>query len=146
LAAPRRHYPSTRYEPSPIADLSAKAERERVSPAALKAFFNIMSRWKVRDEDARLLLGGWSNGLFYEAKKQPERVLDQDRLLRVSYLVGIFKALNILYSERLADAWIQLPNTNRLFGGQAPLAYMIKGGVPAMQTVRRLLDARRGGV
>ena len=51
-----------------------------------------------------------------------------------------------LYSENLADAWVTRPNTNRIFGGQTPLAYMIKGGLPAMQTVRRLLDARRGGV
>jgi hypothetical protein len=46
----------------------------------------------------------------------------------------------------LADQWVQLPNTNRLFAGVAPLDYMVRGGVPALQTVRRLLDARRGGV
>jgi hypothetical protein len=73
-------------------------------------------------------------------------VLDTDRLLRVSYLVGIFKALNILYSTALADAWMRLPNSNRIFGGQTPLAYVMNGGLPAMQTVRRFLDARRGGL
>ena len=52
------HYPASRYEPSPLVDLSAKAERERLSPSALKAFFNIMGAWRVRDEDARTLLGG----------------------------------------------------------------------------------------
>lgn len=140
-------YPATRYEPVPLADLSQKTERERLSPSALKAFFNILKRWQVKDEDARLLLGGMSNGPFYELKKSPaDRVLDADKLLRISYLIGIFKALNILYSEKLADAWVQLPNGNRLFGGQTPLAFMAKGGVPALQTVRRLLDARRGGV
>ena len=139
-------YPATRYEPSPLVDLTAKAERERLSPSAVRAFFNIMNRWGVRDEDARVLLGGMSNGPFYEMKKKPDRLLDADRLLRISYLVGIFKALNVLYSETLADAWIQLPNTNRIFGGQTPLAYMMKGGLPALQTVRRLLDARRGGM
>ena len=73
-------------------------------------------------------------------------MLDADRLLRVSYLVGIFKALNILHSRALADEWVQLPNSNRIFGGVTPLAYMLKGGVTSMQTVRRLLDARRGGM
>ena len=87
-----------------------------------------------------------SNGPFYEMKKNPDRTLDADTLTRLSYLVGIFKALNILYSATLADAWIQRPNSNRIFGGQTPLAYMIKGGLPAMQVVRRLLDARRGGM
>jgi len=140
------HYPFTRYEPSPLVDLSAKAERERLSPSAIKAFFNIMQKWEVRDEDARALLGGVSNGQFYEMKKKPQRILDADTLTRVSYLVGIFKALNILYSTKLADAWMQRPNANRLFGGLPPLAYLIKGGLPAMEMVRRLLDARRGGV
>ena len=138
-------YPATRYEASPLVDLNDKAERERVSPAAIRTFFNIMDRWQVRDEDARQLLGGVSNGPYYEMKKNADRVLETDRLLRVSYLIGIFKALNILYSEALADRWIQLANSNRIFGGQAPLAYMMKGGLPAMQNVRRLLDGRRGG-
>lgn len=139
-------YPATRYEPSPLIDLSARSERERLSPSAVKAFLNIMAKWDVRDEDARALLGGMSNGPFYELKKNPNRTLDADTLTRLSYLVGIFKALNILYSEALADAWIRRPNTNRMFAGQTPLAYMIKGGLPAMQAVRRLLDARRGGM
>jgi hypothetical protein len=140
------HYPATRYVPSPLIDLSPKDERERLSPSAIRAFFNIMSTWGIRDEDARTLLGGVSNGQFYQMKKDPQRTLDTDTLTRISYLVGIFKALNIVYSEKLADAWIQRPNANPIFGGQTALAYMIKGGLPAMQTVRRLLDARRGGV
>ncbi len=143
---PTSAYPQTRYQPSPLVDLTSKDERERLSPVAVRTFFNIMARWDVRDEDARVLLGDMSNGPFYEMKKNPERVLDADRLTRISYLVGIFKALNILYSEKLADKWIQLPNSNPIFGGQTPLAYMMKGGQSAMQIVRRLLDDRRGGM
>jgi hypothetical protein len=138
-------YPATRYRVDPPPDLGARAERDRLSPGALKAFFRIMERWRVRDEDARALLGGVTNGPFYEMKRQPDRVIDADRLMRVSYLIGIFKALRILHSERLADDWVQLPNQNAIFAGQTPLAYMIRGGLPAMQTVRRLLDARRAG-
>lgn len=144
MALPQ-HYPSTRYAPSALVDLSSKPERERLSRSALKGFFHIMENWKIRDEDARLLLGGVSNGPFYEMKKDPDKVLDADKLTRVSYLIGIFKGLNILYSEKLADAWVQLPNTNRIFGGQTPLAFMARGGIGAMAIVRRLLDARRGG-
>ena len=138
-------YPATRYHPTELVDLSARSERERLSPAALRAFFTIMTRWQVRDEDARALLGGVSNGPFYEMKKNPERVLDPDRLLRISYVIGIFKALNLLYSTTLADAWMNRPNSNAIFAGQTPLAYLIAGGLPAMQVVRRLLDARRAG-
>jgi hypothetical protein len=101
----------------------------------------------VRDEDARQLLGGVTNGPYYAMKKSPEgRVLDADKLLRISYIIGIYKALNILHGQPLADEWVRLPNTNRIFAGSTPLAYMMKGGAPAMQTVRRLLDARRGGM
>lgn len=144
--AVRLSYPATRYDPAPLVDLSDRRERERLSAGAARAFFNILERWKLRDEDARQLLGGLSNGAFYALKKNPDRLLDEDKLRRVSYLVGIFKALNILYSEALADRWVQLPNKNRIFAGQTPLAYLAKGGLPAFQTVRRLLDARRGGV
>ncbi len=138
-------YPRSRYSPAAVVDLADRGERERLSPSALKAFFNIMERWHVRDEDARALLGGVSNGPFYEMKRQPDRVLDVDRLTRISYLVGIFKALNVLYSSDLADRWPQLANLNTMFGGETPLAWMAKGGLPAMVAVRRLLDARRAG-
>lgn len=138
-------YPSTRYGLDAPPDLTTRSERDRLSAPALKAFFNIMTRWKVRDEDARVLLGGVTNGPFYEMKRRPDRVLDVDKLTRVSYLIGIFKALRILHSDALADEWVRLPNRNRIFAGQTPLGYMMRGGLPAMQTVRRLLDARRAG-
>jgi hypothetical protein len=146
VAAKRLTYPATRYNPSPLIDLTARTERERLSTSALKAFFNMVARWQVRDEDARTLLGGVSNGPYYQMKKHPDRVLDADTLLRISYLIRIFKALHILHSEPLADEWIRLPNANRIFAGKSPLAYMLAGGLPAIETVRRLLDARRGGV
>ena len=138
-------YPASRYRADAPPDLAARDERERLSGPALKTFFRIMARWSVRDEDARALLGGVSNGPFYELKRSTARVLDADRLTRVSYVVGIYKALRILHSDSIADQWVALPNRNPIFGGRTPLDYMIRGGLPAMQTVRRLLDARRAG-
>jgi hypothetical protein len=138
-------YPASRSQPIKPPDLTDRGERERLSPAALRTFFTIMQRWQVRDEDARALLGGVTNGPFYEMKRDPDRVLETDRLTRISYIVGIFKALNILHGRVLADEWVRLPNDNAIFDGQAPLAYMVRGGLPALQTVRRLLDARRAG-
>ena len=126
-------------------DLSKAATRQRLSPAALRGFLQIMDRWGIKDPDARHLLGGISSGSYYSWKKQPKRLLDQDTLIRISLLLGIFKALNILYSEPLADAWIMLPNRNPMFRGQTPLAYMIERGQPGMLHLRQLLDARRGG-
>jgi hypothetical protein len=139
-------YPASRFEPTPLIDLSSREERQRLSRSALLGFFRLADRWKLRDEDARALLGGVSSSSYYEWKKRPERLLDVDRITRISYLVGIYKALHVLHGDELADAWVTLPNTNVIFGGRTPLDYMAAGGLLAMQTVRRLLDARRGGV
>jgi len=76
-------YPVTRYRPEPVPDLSDRRERARLSGPALKTFFNIMRRWKIRDEDARVLLGGVTNGPYYEMKRDPDRVLEADRLIRI---------------------------------------------------------------
>lgn len=126
-------------------DLLSRAVQERLSRSALSAFFKLAQAWQLRDESARQLLGGVSNGMFYQLKSGQKKTLDQDKLTRISLLLGIFKALNVLYSRKLADAWVNLANTNPMFQGEAPLSYMIKGGVPALVRVRQLLDARRGG-
>lgn len=139
-------YPETRYAPSALVDVTSREERKRLGPSALKAFFNIVECWHIRDEDAMQLLGGVASSTYYAMKKSPRRALDADTMLRISYLIGIFKALNILHSKALADRWITLPNKNPIFRGIAPLEYVIRGGIPALAAVRRLLDARRGGI
>ena len=126
-------------------DLSRTENRKRLSPAAIKGLRRIAAHWRLRDEDTRLLLGGISSGSFYALKHRATKTLDEDRLTRISLLIGIYKALNILYSQQLADAWIKLPNSNPMFGGDSPLNYVKKGGIPALLRVRQLLDARRGG-
>jgi len=127
------------------ANLSDTATRKRLSPAGIRAFLRIAQKWGVKDQDARALLGGISSGSFYALKKAPaRRTLDQDALTRISLLIGIFKALNILYSQRLADAWMTLANSNPIFRGSTPLDYILRLGVPGMIEVRQLLDARRG--
>ena len=142
------------YIPEAAADLSDAATRRRLSPAAVKGFLAVTEKWGLRDPDARALLGGMSTGSFYALKKEtkgrvldraPGRALDQDTLTRISLLIGIFKALNILYTPKLADAWMTLPNSNPMFRGATPLAYIMQRGQPGMLHVRQLLDARRGG-
>lgn len=123
---------------------SWKARREH-SPASVRIFFNIMEKWHVGPDDARLLLGV-SNRYYAQLKARQEgRILSTDRLYRISYLVGIYKALQSLYGPKLGDRFVHLPNTNRLFAGKMPLSYMIQGGQSAMRKVRRLLDARAAG-
>lgn len=125
-------------------DLSNREVQERLSRSAISALFKLAQAWQFRDESTRQLLGGVSNGFFYQLKRGQKKILGQDKLTRISLLVGIFRALKNLYSRKLADAWVNLPNWNPMFGGETPLSYMIKGGVPALMRVRQLLDARRG--
>ncbi len=139
-------YPKSRFEPATLVDLNDRAERKRLSRSALLGFFKLAAAWQLRDEETRELLGGMSPSTFYEWKKNPERVLEVDRITRISYLLGIYKSLHILHNDKLADEWVKLPNTNAIFGGRTPLSTMLAGGMLAMQTTRKLLDARRGGL
>lgn len=139
-------YPKSCFEPATVINLNLGEERARLSPSALKGFFNITERWKVKDEQARELLGGLPSSSFYELKKNPNKTLDVDRITRISYLVAIYKALHILYGDTLADNWVRMPNQNRLFNGVSPLEFMETGGIIAIQSVRALLDTRRRGI
>ncbi len=127
-----------------IPNLSDAATRKRLSHAAIEAFFQIVEKWQINNDDAMGLLGGVSHGRYYALKKTRRGVLTQDELTRISFLIGIYKALNILFGRKLADQWMLLPNSNPMFGGASPLSSLIEGGLPAMLQVRRLLDSRRG--
>jgi len=137
--------PNLGLEPTKLPDLTDAETRKRLSPAAIAAFFKIGEKWNLKNDQLMALLGGASNGRFYELKKSRRGALTQDELTRVSLLIGIFKALNILFSAKLANLWISLPNSNPMFNNAPPLVGLIQGGQPAMMNVRRLLDSRRGG-
>jgi len=128
-----------------LPDLADPATRSRLSPSAIAAFFAIVEKWQLRNEDAMGLLGGASNGRYFELKKNRKGLLSQDELTRISLLIGIFKALNILFSQRLANQWTSRPNSNPMFNDAPPLQFLTRAGVPGMLGVRRLLDSRRGG-
>src|SRR5580698_7669381 len=99
-----------------LPDLADTSTRSRLSTPAIAAFFSIVEKWQLRNEDTMALLGGTSNGRFYELKKNGKGLLSQDELTRVSLLIGIFKALNILFNQRLANEWPSRPNSNPMFG------------------------------
>ncbi len=128
-----------------LPDLADAATRVRLSPPAIAAFFSIVDKWQLRNEDAMALLGGASHGRYFELKKNRKGILSQDELTRISLLIGIFKALNILFNQRLANQWASRPNSNPMFGDAPPLQMLMRAGVPGMIGVRRLLDSRRGG-
>lgn len=114
--------------------------------AALRTFFNIARAWGLNASEEQRLLGIQRSTLYaWRAGDFPAR-LDADTLERLSYVFGIYSALQVLFpvAER-ADAWIRRPNTAPLFGGDSALARMLGGRVADLFQVRQYLDAVRGG-
>jgi hypothetical protein len=116
-----------------IPDFSNSDTRERLSRSARRGFAAIVDKWALSSEQADQLLG-----------KRPTETgvdtLSQDEITRISYVIGIYKALNILLPNHAADAWITRPNKNPLFGGQPPLSYLLKTGLFGLKQTRKLLD------
>jgi hypothetical protein len=122
----------------------AAVSEEGRDAAALRAFFRLAELWGLSMEHARVLLGQPSRATLYNWKAGKARTLPHDTVRRISYLLGIFKALQILYGDaELADSWIRRPNA--AFGGQSALERMLAGDVTDLAAVRAHLDAARGG-
>jgi hypothetical protein len=112
---------------------------------ALRAFFQLAEYWKLRMADQRKLLGDPPESTFYKWKRQREGVPGRDTIERISYLLGIWKSLQILFPDPAqADAWLHKPNQAPLFGGHSALERMLSGNVADLYVVRQYLDAQRG--
>jgi hypothetical protein len=110
--------------------------------AALRGFFEIVAAWGVGMEDARALLGAPAERTFYAWRAGNAVRVSNDTLRRIGYIAGIYKALELLYSDgHLADGWVKRPN--QAFGGQTPLQRMRAGDVTDLAAVRSYLDAAR---
>jgi hypothetical protein len=134
----------------PLASVSqAKAQPtgKDMSAAGLRAFFNIAQAWGLTAEEQMVLLGSPSRSTFFKWKSNPQAAdLRRDTLERLSYILGTYKALQILLPDAAAaDAWVKKPNTAPLFGGKSALDRMLGGNIGDLLAVRQYLDARRGG-
>jgi len=119
--------------------------RRRMSGPALRTFFEIAAVWKLSVGEQRALLGWPAVSTFHKYKSSGHGTLSFDTLTRISLVLGIYKALQVLYPDQsLADHWVRLPNAHPIFGGRPALSLMASGMDGLFQT-RRLLDARRGG-
>jgi len=115
-------------------------------PAALRTFFKILDRWGLGPAEGRVLLGGLAKTTYYRWRQHPENAeLGLDTLERISYVLGIHKALRIIYADAAAaDSWVSRPNTDPSFGGRPPLERLMGGQVADLYVTRQALDARRG--
>lgn len=114
--------------------------------AALRTFFRIAEAWQLDNADQLALLGLRSRTTLASWRKGGEVSLSPDTLERLSYLFGIYKALQMLLpSPEAADAWIRKPNAGPLFNGASALDRLRAGKVADLYLVRQYLDAQRGG-
>ncbi len=126
-------------------DLS-KMDQERVATAALQGFFNITGYWGLTAKQQRTLLGEPAESTFFKWKSaKSAKRLDSGTLERISYILGIHKALRVLLpTERAAFDWVKKPNAAPLFKGQTALLRMLTGRVADLYEVRKYLDGERG--
>lgn len=124
---------------------------DRLSAAALLNFFGITDEWGLSSKQQIVLLGSPAKSTFYrmkefaEGKQNKPARLNRDTLERISYVMGIYKALNILLpNARRSAEWIKKPNSAPLFHDQSALDIMMKGHVSNLCDVRRYLDGQRG--
>jgi Protein of unknown function (DUF2384) len=124
-------------------DFAPAAITDAEGAAAFRAALNLFRLWSVTDENAAILLDlpirsyrRWKAGEIGR--------IDRDAKARLSNLMGIHKALRIIFREpQRGYAWIQAPNT--AFGGRTALEVMLGGELTDLMRVRRYLDSERGG-
>ena len=121
-------------------------DRESLSGPALRTFFRIAQLWNLSNDEQMILLGISARSTYYKWKKNTDVVLSRDTLERISYIVGIYRSLQILLPDKkLADEWLKRPNSAPLFDGRSALDLMMSGRVADLFVVRQYLDAERGG-
>ncbi|WP_207483184.1 MbcA/ParS/Xre antitoxin family protein [Arenibaculum pallidiluteum] len=142
IAAPAQYLDETRY---------SSANRRRLSAPGLRAFLAIADLWGLSEADRLRVLGfpGRStyHGWVARARTGQDLVLGVDTLLRISAVLGIHKALRILFeTDAEGTGWLREPHDAPTFGGEPPIALLTAGTQDALMQVRRYLDAMRGGI
>jgi hypothetical protein len=128
-----------------------RVERRRVSGPGLRTFLAIADLWRITEEERLRILGSPSRSTYHSwskaAREHRDITLDLDALIRISAFLGIYQALRILHeSESEGLAWLRSPHKATVFGGKPPMELLTSGSQDALLTVRRFLDAARGGI
>ncbi len=123
--------------------------KNKIGLAGFQAFLRIAEKWKLKIEQQRTLLGDIPKSTYYKWKHHVDACesfsLPKDSLERISYILGIYKALHILLpDDKSANHWIYKNNSAPLFNNTTALDKMLVGNVIDLADVRRFLDAQRG--
>lgn len=112
--------------------------------AIARAVVNLFARWNLTDAQASILLGGLSARTWARWKAGSVGRIPRDLKTRLSNLMGIHKALRIIFTEaERGYGWIKRPN--EAFGGTSALDVMLAGELTDIMRVRRYVDHIRGG-
>lgn len=127
-----------------------KEDRARTSGPGLRAFRAIADRLGLSEVERIAILGDPGRSTYHKwmkaAREHKPVTLPLDTLLRVSAVLGIYKALAILFEDESQSLqWLKGAHQGTVFAGAAPIDYMVDGGHDGLMTVRRYLDAWRGG-
>lgn len=129
-----------------LQNFASEGDRKRMTGTAVKAVLRLVDKWDGSNAEGAALLGVSESTWDRMKSGKWEGTLSQDHLTRASALIGIFKALNLLFADSMADRWPRLVNRAPLFGQRSPIDAMIEGGIPLMLETRRYVDALRGGL
>ncbi len=123
----------------------APEDARRLGAAGMRTFLAIADEWQLPVAMRRLLLGGIGESTYHKWKAGDIGVPSRDQLERLSLLLGIYKALRLLFADDATGVrWLRATNTDPDFSGQSPLDRMLRGSIEDLFSVRRYLDGWRG--
>lgn len=126
------------------ASAAAPAITDAEGEAMARAVVRLFALWGLTDAQACVLLGELSPRSYARWKTGDFGRIGRDLKARLSSLMGIHKALRIIFAEPARGyAWVK--RANAAFGGRSALDVMLQGDLVDLVRVRRFLDAERGG-
>ena len=126
-----------------LSSAARPGEGHLATDVGLDAFTPMAEAWGLSTDDQIRLLGSPARSTFFKWKKTGG-ALPRDSVERISHLLAIWKALQILFTEpERSDTWLKRPN--EFFDGASALDVMLEGNFYDIVRVRQYLDAQRGG-
>lgn len=134
-----------------VTDRYGTSARRRLSGPGLRTFTAIADQWGLTEAERMRVLGQPGRSTYFgwlaKSRAGTDLTLPVDTLIRISAVLGIHKALKIVFqSDAEVNGWLTSSNSGPLFGGQPPLALITAGTQDGLMLVRRHLDAWRGGL
>lgn len=129
----------------PAEVLRDRVRRDAIAAPAFRLFVRLADRWRLDVKQRLTLLGELPRPTYYTWSGGKVGSLSRDQLERISLMLGIHKALRLLFAdEAAAERWLRAPNHDIEFAELSPLQRMLQGGIGDLYAVRRYLDAWRG--